>query len=146
MLHNSGFPASKQMQDYLYYSLFIVLALIHSIFNNILQCPSAFLTRIITDQHVPAQNKPTLFHFMTIVSQAPATHLCQESDSMFFIMSTLIPAGCHEVPPKPHLHAALGSSASSQVMCPLTISATFQWDSTEQNWMQWFRCGLLSAE
>ena len=55
-LHCSGLSASKAMSDYLCYSLLTVLALKSSIVNDTLQSLSAFLTGIITNQHLQVQN------------------------------------------------------------------------------------------
>lgn len=57
MVHCSGLPASEGVEDYLHYSLLIPSALITSILNDTLQSLSAFLTVIITDQHLSMQNK-----------------------------------------------------------------------------------------
>lgn len=45
--------------------------------------PSASLTQTIIEQHLLAQNKLSLFHFMATVSQAPAMHLHEQSGSIF---------------------------------------------------------------
>lgn len=59
VLHKLGFPASKGMSDYLYYSLLTALVLINNILNDTLWSPSAFLTMVIMDQHPPVQKRYT---------------------------------------------------------------------------------------
>lgn len=51
-----GFLSSKETQDYLFYSLLIMLNLINNILNDTLQSLNAFLTSIIVDQHFLVQN------------------------------------------------------------------------------------------
>lgn len=58
MLHNSVFPASEGMVEYLYYLLILLkLALKSNIINDTLHVLSAFLILVIMNQHLLLQNR-----------------------------------------------------------------------------------------